>query len=67
MRLHGQCTEIKVDNFDSMAAARKFVKNIGWFRPFTIVKITADDTTRNHVQNNEGRYTDTANTNIHRG
>ena len=58
LRLHGQCTEIPVNNFESMAADRKFVKDIGCFRPFTIVKITEDDATRNHVPNKEGHKDD---------
>jgi len=38
LRLHGQCTEIPMGPFESIAAAKRWV-SICWNRPYTIVRL----------------------------
>jgi hypothetical protein len=38
IRLHGICNEILTGEFDSIAAAKRWIKSC-WDRPYTIVKI----------------------------
>ena len=38
IRLHGSCTEILTGEFDSIAAAKRWL-DLCWSRPYTIVKI----------------------------
>jgi hypothetical protein len=39
LRLHGSSSEILTSEFDSIQAAKKWVKDC-WSRPYTIVRIT---------------------------
>lgn len=37
--LHGSCREMSWGVYDSISDARKYVRECGWSRPYTIIKL----------------------------